>query len=105
MCQSSTFDVFVKGDPCKTQRDMIFSEYLLITLEPFSWYIIPAKANLGIIFQRTPKISHYSKKASAAKSLKHKEETETAETNGIKETNNEELQESTSAPDIESKQE
>lgn len=54
---------------------------------------------------RTPKISHYSKKTSAAKSLKHKEETETAETNGIKETNNEELQESTSAPDIESKQE
>lgn len=54
---------------------------------------------------RTPQISRYSKKAPAAKNLKYKVETDTAETNDIGETKNGELQGSSSAPDIENKQE
>lgn len=54
---------------------------------------------------RTPQISRYSKKAPAAKNLKYKVETDTAETNDMGETKNGELQGSSSAPDIENKQE
>ncbi|XP_027049944.1 PH domain-containing protein DDB_G0287875-like isoform X4 [Pocillopora damicornis] len=52
---------------------------------------------------RTPQISRYSKKAPAAKNLKYKVETDTAETNDMGETKNGELQGSSSAPDIENK--